>query len=69
MPKHLGFNHISRQSVISDHTWHLTQFLFGDQGDPRAILVIDGTYIFIYRRLTTFTFKEGLTACTKVVLL
>lgn len=44
MPKHLGFNHISRQSVISDHTWHLAQFLFGDQGDPRAILVIDGTY-------------------------
>lgn len=60
MPKHLGFNHISRQSVISDHTWHLAQFLFGDQGDPRAILVIDGTYIFIYRILTTFTSKEDL---------
>lgn len=49
VPKHLGFNHISRQSVISDHTRPLAQFLFGDQGDPRAILVIDGTYIYIQK--------------------
>lgn len=49
VPKHLGFNHISRQSVISDRTRPLAQFLFGDQGDPRAILVIDGTYIYIQK--------------------
>lgn len=49
VPKHLGFNHISRQAVISDHTRPLAQFLFGDQGDPRAILVIDGTYIYIQK--------------------
>lgn len=49
VPKHLGFNHISRQYVISDHTRPLAQFLFGDKGDPRAILDIDGTYIYIYK--------------------
>lgn len=45
VPKHLGFTHISRQSVISDHTRPLAQFLF-EQGDPGAILVIYGTNIY-----------------------
>lgn len=47
VPKHLGFTHISRQSVISDHTRPLAQFLFGEQGDPGATLVIYGTNIYI----------------------
>lgn len=48
-PKYIGFNHISRQSVIEQHTRPLAQELFGDLISKPAILVLDGTYIFIQK--------------------
>ncbi|CAC5410204.1 unnamed protein product [Mytilus coruscus] len=48
VPKHLGFNHISREKLIENHTRPLAQTLFGNEFNP-AILVIDGTYIYIQK--------------------
>ncbi|CAC5395855.1 unnamed protein product [Mytilus coruscus] len=46
VPENLGFEHISRNNVIDNHTRPLAQSLFGDITNP-AILVVDGTYIYI----------------------
>lgn len=48
VPSHLGFQHISREEVISSHTRPLAQYLFGHGVHP-AILVADGTYIYIQK--------------------
>ncbi|XP_021351029.1 uncharacterized protein LOC110454009 isoform X2 [Mizuhopecten yessoensis] len=48
VPSNLGFQHVSRQDVISKHTRPLAQTLFGGLMEP-AILVIDGTYIYIQK--------------------
>ncbi|XP_033725211.1 uncharacterized protein LOC117315175 [Pecten maximus] len=48
VPPNLGFQHVSRQDVISNHTRPLAQTLFGGLMEP-AILVIDGTYIYIQK--------------------
>ncbi|CAC5404606.1 unnamed protein product [Mytilus coruscus] len=48
VPENLGFEHISRNNVINNHTRPLAQSLFGDNTNP-AILVVDGTYIYIQK--------------------
>ncbi|XP_033730151.1 uncharacterized protein LOC117319467 [Pecten maximus] len=48
VPSYLGFKHISRDDVITKHTRPLAQTLFGGLMKP-AILVIDGTYIYIQK--------------------
>ncbi|XP_033753259.1 uncharacterized protein LOC117336747 [Pecten maximus] len=48
VPKNIGFNHVTREEIISNHTRHLAQTLFGGPLLP-AILVIDGTYIYIQK--------------------
>ncbi|CAG2231242.1 unnamed protein product [Mytilus edulis] len=48
VPENLGFEHISRNNVINNHTRPLAQSLFGDITKP-AILVVDGTYIYIQK--------------------
>ena len=57
VPYHLGFQHISRESVINDHTRRLAQSLLGDFGFPKAILVLDGTYIYI-EKSNNFNFQR-----------
>lgn len=42
----LGFSHVSREDVINKHTRTLAQRLLAD-GHDQAILVLDGTYIYI----------------------
>lgn len=46
VPYNLGFEHITREDVINEHTRHLAQTLFGDIDKSQAILVLDGTYIY-----------------------
>lgn len=48
-PKYLGFNHISRASIINNHTRPLAQELFGSPYEQQAILILDGTYIYIQK--------------------
>lgn len=47
-PHHIGFEHITREDLIRNHTRPLAQTLFG-QGLNPAILVLDGTYIYIQK--------------------
>ena len=46
VPQNLGFEHVTRQEVISCHTRQLAQTLFSDVEKSQAILVLDGTYIY-----------------------
>ncbi|XP_062581928.1 uncharacterized protein LOC134243712 [Saccostrea cucullata] len=56
VPQNIGFCHVSRQEVINQHTRPLAESLFGGTGN-QALLVIDGTYIFIQKSMN-FTFQR-----------
>ncbi|CAC5387948.1 unnamed protein product [Mytilus coruscus] len=47
VPANLGFQHISREEVIQKHTRPLAQSMFGGIASNNAILVLDGTYIYV----------------------
>lgn len=51
VPRNLGFGNISRDEVITNHTRPLAQELFsnGLAEYPQALLVLDGTYIYIQK--------------------
>lgn len=49
-PHNLGFNHITRRQVIDNQTTPIAQQLMTDGAEDTAILVIDGTYIYIQVR-------------------
>lgn len=48
VPRHLGWDHISREEIIS-RSLVIPNSLYGENG-TRAILIVDGTYIFIQKR-------------------
>ncbi|CAF3025401.1 unnamed protein product, partial [Rotaria sp. Silwood2] len=48
VPRYLGFNHISRQSVIHNHSSPLATRLLTEQPNT-AVLVIDGTYLYLQK--------------------
>ncbi|CAF4090657.1 unnamed protein product, partial [Rotaria magnacalcarata] len=47
VPSNLGFNHITRQEIIDQHTSTMARRLMCDAESNTAIVVIDGTYIYI----------------------
>jgi hypothetical protein len=47
VPHNLGFNHITRQEIIDQHTSTIAQQLMCDGKSNKAITVIDSTYIYI----------------------
>jgi hypothetical protein len=47
VPNNLGFEHITRQDVIDHHTTTIARELMCGGGSETAILVFDGTYIYI----------------------
>lgn len=51
VPLNIGVNHISRQTLINNHTRQLAKSIFTDgSGDSsKLILVLDGTYIYIQK--------------------
>ncbi|CAF4392192.1 unnamed protein product [Rotaria sp. Silwood2] len=49
VPHYLGFNHISRQEVIDNHSSPLATQLLTDKPNT-VVLVIDGTYLYIQVR-------------------
>lgn len=55
-PNYVGFEHISRQEVSDKHTTDLAKILFGSPTEP-AILVVDGTYIYI-QKSSKFSFQR-----------
>ena len=50
VPYNLGFNHITRQEIIDLHTTTIARELMCDGGEDTAIVVVDGTYIYIQVR-------------------
>jgi hypothetical protein len=50
VPFNLGFSHITRQDVINHHTTTIARELMCGGASNTAILVIDGTYIYIQVR-------------------
>jgi hypothetical protein len=47
VPSNLGFNHITRHEIIRQHTSTIAQQLMCADEPDTAIVVIDGTYIYI----------------------
>lgn len=45
VPGHLGFEHISRERIIRDHTRPLAKYLLTG-GKDSVVLILDGTYIY-----------------------
>ncbi|CAF1143835.1 unnamed protein product [Adineta ricciae] len=48
VPKHLGFQHIDRRTVLNCHQTLIASQLMADR-DDQGILVMDGTYLFIQK--------------------
>ena len=57
VPINLGFSHISREEIINSHTRPLAQQLLSDITSAPAILVLDGTYIYI-KKSGNYTFSR-----------
>ena len=49
VPKHLGFAHVSKDEIIQQHTRPVAQEIFSNIDSTSAILVLDGTYIYIQK--------------------
>lgn len=49
VPHNLGFDHITRQNVIDNHTTDISKQLFSDPISDTVIIVLDGTYIYIQK--------------------
>ena len=64
VPKYLGFNHMTRETVINNHTRPLAKELLtpGTSLDDKAILVLDGTYVYV-KKSADFEFHI---ACTSI---
>ena len=53
VPTHLGFNHITRNEIIHKHTSAIAQQLMCVDEPDTAIVVVDGTYIYIQVKETS----------------
>ena len=49
VPLHLGFSHLSRDTIVNDHTTDIAKQFFSDPISDTVILVMDGTYVFIQK--------------------
>ncbi|CAF1545121.1 unnamed protein product, partial [Rotaria sordida] len=48
--QHLGFEHISRRTLIDQRTRPLAKILLADNNNDKAILVLDSTYIYLVQQ-------------------
>lgn len=49
VPKHLGFEHISRRFLIDQRTRPLAKILLAENNNDTAILVLDSTYVYLQK--------------------
>ena len=47
--KYLGFGHLSRRDLIDSHTRSLAKRLFTQAGGDKAIVILDGTYLYVQK--------------------
>ena len=57
VPQHLGFAHVSKDKIIQQHTRPVAQEIFSNIDSTSAILVLDGTYIYI-QKSGNYTFSR-----------
>ncbi|XP_062613814.1 uncharacterized protein LOC134275560 [Saccostrea cucullata] len=57
VPQHIGFHHISHADFVSQHTTPISKRLFSNNNDDAAIIVLDGTYIYI-QKSSDYTFQR-----------
>ena len=57
VPEHLGFDHISREEITDHHTTTLAREILAGGDHNIAILVMDGTYIYI-QKSGKYTFQR-----------
>ena len=57
VPKYMGFDHMTREAVIENHTTGFAREILASGDDNTAILLIDGTYIYI-EKSGKYTFQR-----------
>lgn len=57
VPHHLGLDHVSRQEFINNHSTDIAKKLFAEDDDTVAILVADGTYVYI-QKSSNYSFQR-----------
>lgn len=57
VPQHLGLNHITREDVVAKNLAIPSHFFGGNYNEPAAILVCDGTYIYL-QKSSNFLFQR-----------
>ncbi|XP_048741615.2 uncharacterized protein LOC125655389 [Ostrea edulis] len=57
VPRNLGFSHITREEIIQTHTRPLAQQILSNVTSAPAILVLDGTHIYI-QKSGNYTFSR-----------
>lgn len=55
VPNNVGFNHVTRYEIIRHHTSSLARQLFTDDKPETAVIVVDGTYLYIQVNKTYFS--------------
>ena len=49
VPNYLGFGHLSRRDLIDTHTRPLVKRLFAQPGEDKAIIILDGKYLYVQK--------------------
>ena len=49
VPYNLGFNHVSREKVITQYTRPLAKMILANNSNDGVILVLDGTYVYVQK--------------------
>lgn len=57
VPRHLGLDHMTREDVIARNLTIPSHIFGGNQNEPAAILVCDGTYIYV-QKSSNFLFQR-----------
>ncbi|XP_063395621.1 uncharacterized protein LOC134680420, partial [Cydia fagiglandana] len=64
VPQNLGLNHITREQVVARNLAIPSHFFGGNQNEPAAILVYDGTYIYLQKSANLVDVTGPYTATT-----
>lgn len=57
-PTNLGFNHTSRESIVDHTILDISKELFTDPISDTVKLVLDGTYIYLHTKRSSYKFQR-----------
>lgn len=67
VPKYLSFENISRDDIIENHTAVFQRGLLASGNNDTAILLLNGTYIYIKKKVQNIPFRGDHIVFTKIV--